>query len=291
MENNEMSINRVEIKDFLVFKGTFSADFDPGVNVFIGGNGTGKTTLLRALTFAVNEQGSKLLNAIATSNTEDVLYDVYHAQLNKLIIELTDVPQSLAFVPSAFDVNFMIKTNRKITIPSPTTNILMKTIREITNIETTETKDSFRRYIIRNDNLGKILVEQEASGYLKLDILFQMLKNGWVEKDAILLWDEPENSLNPELVPVLVDILLKLSKNGVQVFIATHDYNFARYFDVRKDRSVPIMFHNLTKTQQGIQCDSAPEYLSVPNNLLEKASEELFDAVVDSAMEGQGDVL
>jgi ABC-type histidine transport system ATPase subunit len=113
-----------------------------------------------------------------------------------------------------------------------------------------------------------------------------MLKNGWVEKDAILLWDEPENSLNPELVPVLVTIMLELSKNGVQIFIATSDYNFARYFDVRKDRSVPVIFHNLTRTKQGIQCDSAPEYLSVPNNLLEKASEELFDAVVDSAMEG-----
>jgi predicted ATP-dependent endonuclease of OLD family len=286
-----MSINHLEIKDFLVFKGSFSADFCKGVNVFMGGNATGKTTLLRVLTFAVNDQGLKLFNAIATSNTEDFLYDVYHAQQSKPTIELTDAPQSLAFVPAAFDVNFMIETNRKITTPSPTTNKLIKIIREITNIETTETKDSFRRYIIRNDNLGKILVEQEASGYLKLDILFQMLKNGWVEKDAILLWDEPENSLNPELVPVLVEILLELSKNGVQVFIATHDYNFARYFDVRKDKSIPVMFHNLTRNTKGIQCDSASEYLSVPNNLLEKASEELFDAVVDSAMEGKGDKL
>ena len=44
-----MGIKRVEIKDFLVFKGEFSVDFSPGVNVIIGGNGTGKTTLLRAL--------------------------------------------------------------------------------------------------------------------------------------------------------------------------------------------------------------------------------------------------
>jgi hypothetical protein len=39
--------------------------------------------------------------------------------------------------------------------------------------------------------IGKILVEQESSGYLKLDILFQILKNGWVEAGAVLLWDEP----------------------------------------------------------------------------------------------------
>ncbi|MDR1135793.1 MAG: ATP-binding protein [Clostridiales Family XIII bacterium] len=44
-----MAINRVEIKDFLVFKGEFTMDFCPGVNVFIGSNGTGKTTLLKTL--------------------------------------------------------------------------------------------------------------------------------------------------------------------------------------------------------------------------------------------------
>jgi ABC-type multidrug transport system ATPase subunit len=32
-----------------VFKGEFAADFCTGVNVFIGGNGTGKTTLLKEM--------------------------------------------------------------------------------------------------------------------------------------------------------------------------------------------------------------------------------------------------
>ncbi|MDR1135551.1 MAG: AAA family ATPase [Clostridiales Family XIII bacterium] len=44
-----MAVNHVEIKNFLVFKGEFAVDFCPGMNVFIGGNGTGKTTLLRAV--------------------------------------------------------------------------------------------------------------------------------------------------------------------------------------------------------------------------------------------------
>ena len=44
-----MAINRVEIKDFLVFKDEFALDFCSGVNVIIGGNGTGKTTLLKCL--------------------------------------------------------------------------------------------------------------------------------------------------------------------------------------------------------------------------------------------------
>ena len=44
-----MAIDRIEIKDFLVFKDVFDMDFCSGVNVIIGGNATGKTTLLKCL--------------------------------------------------------------------------------------------------------------------------------------------------------------------------------------------------------------------------------------------------
>jgi len=44
-----MAISRVEIKDFLLFKGEFGVDFCAGVNVLIGGNGTGKTTLMKVM--------------------------------------------------------------------------------------------------------------------------------------------------------------------------------------------------------------------------------------------------
>jgi predicted ATPase len=101
----------------------------------------------------------------------------------------------------------------------------------------------------------------EASGYRKFGLLAALIRNEQLRTGSTLFWDEPENSLNPELVPVMVDILLELSKSGVQVFLATHDYNIARYLDVRKDRSVPVVFHNLTKANGGIVCESSPEYL------------------------------
>jgi predicted ATP-dependent endonuclease of OLD family len=278
------AITRVEIKDFLVFKGAFAADFCSGVNVLIGGNETGKTTLLRILTFAINEKGVNLLNAIAFSNAEDILYDVFTTQPTKPQIELGTTPSSLAFIPSFFDANFMIKSNIKISDISELTKQLIRRISELTKIKSTDTSNSFRRYIERIDDVGKILVELEASGYQKLALVFQLLKNGWLESGSIFLWDEPENSLNPELVPFIVEIILELANSGVQVFLATHDYNIARYFDVRKDKSVPVMFHNLSKTGNGIVCESSPEYLKLPDNLLESASEALFDAVVDAAM-------
>ena len=128
----------------------------------------------------------------------------------------------------------------------------------------------------------------EASGYKKLGLLWKLLRNGLLESGSILFWDEPENSLNPELIPILVDILLELTQSGVQIFIATHDYNLARYFDVRKDKGIPVMFNNLSITDGGqIICNSSVEYLKLPDNLLETASADLFKAVVADAMEVQ----
>jgi ABC-type multidrug transport system ATPase subunit len=136
---------------------------------------------------------------------------------------------------------------------------------------------------VRTDGV-RIPFANEASGYKKLGFLGLLVTSGQLEKGSILLWDEPENSLNPELVPVLVNILLELSCNGVQIFIATHDYNLVRYFDVRKDKTVPVVYHNLTKAGEQIVCNSSSEYIKLPDNLLEKASANLFKAVVSDAM-------
>jgi hypothetical protein len=143
-------------------------------------------------------------------------------------------------------------------------------------------------YTLRTDGT-RIPFANEASGYKKLGYLWLLVSSGQIREGSVLLWDEPENSLNPELVPMLVDILLKLASGGVQIFIGTHDYNLARYFDVRKDKSVPVMYHNLSKAGGRIVCESSPEYIKLPDNLLEKASADLFKAVVADAMEVQDD--
>jgi recombinational DNA repair ATPase RecF len=49
----------MKLKDFLVFKGEFTADFCPGVNVLIGGNGTGKTTLMKTAYSLISQPAKK----------------------------------------------------------------------------------------------------------------------------------------------------------------------------------------------------------------------------------------
>lgn len=63
-----------------------------------------------------------------------------------------------------------------------------------------------------------------AEGHRKLATAIQLIRNGSISRKSTLYWDEPESGLNPKLVKVLADALLKLAANDVQIIVATHDY-------------------------------------------------------------------
>ena len=310
-----MPINRIEIRDFMVFKGRFTADFCPGVNVLIGGNGTGKTTLLKLLCIEYkgcfagkgvdefaeeyfgtnvfyNPQDIKLIPDEETCNMEFNLHgDVFIPE--KDILEhakglLTFIEKKQTGFGAVYR-DLLIKAQD---IPTKKQSEIQKNIglkiSDIIDGEVQWDKGDGSFYTIKT-NGDRIPFANEASGFKKFGFLGLLVTCGQLEKGSVLYWDEPENSLNPELVPILVDILLELAKNGVQVFMATHDYNLARYFDVRKDKSIPVMYHNLTKQNGQIICNSSPEYIKLPGNLLERASADLFKAVVSDALEVQDD--
>ena len=310
-----MAINRVEIKDFMVFKEEFSAYFCHGVNVFIGGNGTGKTTLLKSLcvrykgSFAgrgadeiaeeyfgtnrvYNIENVKIVPDEAANNMEFNLHgDVFIPE--KDILEhakglLTFIEQKQTGFGAVYrDVLIRAQDTPTKKQSEMQKNIGLK-ISDIIGGEVKWDKNDGSFYTIKT-NGDRIPFSNEASGFKKFGFLGLLITCGQLEKGSVLYWDEPENSLNPELVPILVEILLELAKNGVQIFIATHDYNLARYFDVREDKTVPVMYHNLTKVEERIICYSSPEYIKLPDNLLEKASADLFKAVVSDATEAQND--
>lgn len=106
--------------------------------------------------------------------------------------------------------------------------------------------DSF--YVLKTDG-RKVDFSLEAEGLRKLGLLWKLIRNGLLEKGAILLWDEPEANLNPELYPLVAEILLELQKNGVQIFVATHSYNYAKYLEIRRTDKEQVMFHNLYKSR------------------------------------------
>ena len=106
-------------------------------------------------------------------------------------------------------------------------------------------------YVIKEDG-RKVDFSLEAEGLRKLGLLWKLIRNGLLEKGTILLWDEPEANLNPELFPLIVDILLELEEAGIQIFIATHSYNLAKYFEIRRKKEEQVLYHNLYRASADV---------------------------------------
>jgi predicted ATPase len=361
-----MAINRVELKDFLVFKGDFAMDFCSGVNVLIGGNAMGKTTLLKCLYWACEFSSKSVLenngnlqldpNPETPYRTNFYLIDYFMVtqsdngdnknftstirlfsnaiskeypvldvsvpdSLRALQFHGIGSPQSITlaqwcnqkvhgvYIPVAEMLQhsrgfLALERERKIPFDKTQIDILSKAelgeTHELTNnavkllekissvIGGTVVYENDTFYIVSDKR--KTPFPLEASGFQKFGLLWKLLRNGLLESGSILFWDEPEASINPELLPVLADILLELQRGGVQVFIATHSYNLARYFDVNKNQKDNVMFYNLSKNDSGgIKCVSALDYTNLPESILDKADEKLFKAVVANAMEVQPD--
>ena len=337
-----MGIYKAEIKDFFVLKSNLSLTFSTGVNVIIGENGTGKTTLLKVIymmcDFAkdrhnanhndiesaideVNKRGWKSFTTAQFVNIEPYFPNIQHGK--GIITGFADDKGNIFDKNSQINLNFdygkdsltrvtifgihdecsavLIPTNdmlshskgllaldreRQLPFDKTYIDILSKAqlpvTRDITHVagsvidkikkiiggEVVYENDIF--YVV-NDVGEKTPFNLEASGYRKFGLLWKLLRNGLLEAGGILFWDEPENSLNPELVPVLVDILFLLSRQGVQVFLATHDYNIMKYFSVKKISTDKVAFHSLQKTDNGIVWEREDDYDLLTNNSIVNA--------------------
>lgn len=153
---------------------------------------------------------------------------------------------------------------------------LLETISEIIGGTVTHEEGSF---YIKKNNAGKMIFSLEAEGFRKFGLLWKLIQNGLFEEDTKLFWDEPEANINPELIPTLVDILLALQKSGVQIFIATHNYNLAKYFEIKNTEKNTILYHGMSMTETGVKVDSYSLFSDIPNNPIIEADSLLLDEI------------
>ena len=113
-------------------------------------------------------------------------------------------------------------------------------------------------FYVRKNNGQLIRFELEAEGLKKISLLWQLLMTDNLTENSILIWDEPEANLNPKYLPKIVECLLELSRQGVQIFLSTHNYIFAKYFDVAKKVDDKVIFHSLyfEEKSDGVKCDT-----------------------------------
>lgn len=118
-----------------------------------------------------------------------------------------------------------------------------------------------------------------AEGIRKIALIWQLVKNGTLEKGSVLFWDEPEANINPAHIPIIVDMLIALQRNGVQIFIATHDYILAKYIEIKSKADDQTAFFSLYDEGESVMCETNRRFSELTHNPIMNAFDKLLDEV------------
>jgi AAA15 family ATPase/GTPase len=86
-----------------------------------------------------------------------------------------------------------------------------------------QTGQNDQPFIFKKGN-QQFVMQQTAEGIKKIGILTTLITNRQLGKGTILFMDEPETALHPDAVRQMVEMLVAMSKAGVQIFLASHSY-------------------------------------------------------------------
>jgi energy-coupling factor transporter ATP-binding protein EcfA2 len=125
--------------------------------------------------------------------------------------------------------------------------------------------------------LGRVDIDVVASGHRKIATLIRLIQTGFIQPGSILLWDEPENSLNPKLIRDIVQALVILMRAGVQVFLATHSYVVLKELDLQLSLDDPIRYFALEPTPEGTRVHRFDELSQVQPNAILEEYDSLFN--------------
>ena len=157
-----------------------------------------------------------------------------------------------------------------------------------------EYKDKKDDFWFKIEPGSELSTTMTAEGYRKIGMLQQLILNGGINSSAqsSLFWDEPEANLNPKLMKMVVKSLLDISRNGKQVFIATHEYVLLKWFDLlaNKQQKVGdnIKYHLLSKDPVSgeVTCESSDDYSLITQSAISETYAELYDAEIKRSLGG-----
>lgn len=124
-----------------------------------------------------------------------------------------------------------------------------------------------------------------AEGVRKIALLWQLAKNGVLMDGSVLFWDEPESNIDPVNIPVLADFLLELQRNGVQIFLSTHDYFLAKYLELERKPEDKIQYHSFyLDGPGGVRTETSRAFTLLEHNSIMETFVKLYEAEVDKEM-------
>ena len=327
-----MTLTKIKLERFTAFE-DLEVEFSPGINAFIGANGTGKTHLMKVCYAACNAfrahyiLGNELLGAFLPSGRQlgrlvkqpaslasaavyagdselSIVFDARRTRIEPhavLHIKSVYIPpkEMLANAPgflslyAAREVHFE-EVYRDILhraylpplrgpLPEPRQRLLNKLQKAIGGEVVIEGEEFFL-----SGQQGKIEFTLLAEGFRKLGLLWLLIRNGSLPKGSVLFWDEPETNLNPGLYGVVINALLELQRDGVQVFLATHDYVILKELDLQMTEEDAVAFHALYRDIETdeIACRTTRHYLDIQPNAIDEKFTDLYDREIERSIRG-----
>lgn len=137
---------------------------------------------------------------------------------------------------------------------------------------------SEERFYLKPGTQAKLEFNLVAEGLRKIALLWQLIKNGTLERGSILFWDEPEANINPKYIPVLAELLVMLEQEGVQIFISTHDYFLAKYLEVKRMEETSIQYCSFYRKNDSdkVLCEIAKKFDLLENNAIMDTFRQLY---------------
>jgi len=170
--------------------------------VLIGPSGSGKSTLLRSINQLERiDQGHIIVDGIDISDPE--------TDINKVREEIGMVFQSFNVFPHKTVLENV--------------NLAQLVVRKRSRKEASE---------ISRELLNKVGIIDKVNAYPeKLSGGQQQrvaIARALAMKPKIMLFDEPTSALDPEMIGEVLDVMVKLAKEGITMIVVTHEMGFAR---------------------------------------------------------------
>lgn len=155
-------------------------------------------------------------------------------------------------------------------------------LQKISNGKVTLNED---RFYLKPGTQAKLEFNLVAEGLRKIALLWQLIKNGTLEKGSVLFWDEPEANINPKYIPVLAELLIMLETEGVQIFVSTHDYFLSKYIEVKRRQDSKVQYISLYKNENSkVLCEIAPEFELLEYNAIMDTFRQLYREEIGVAL-------
>jgi AAA15 family ATPase/GTPase len=146
-----------------------------------------------------------------------------------------------------------------------------------------QTGQNEQPFVFKRGN-QQFAMQQTAEGIKKIGILTTLITNRQLGKGTVLFMDEPETALHPDAIRQMVEMLVAMSKAGVQIFIASHSYFVLKQLsNCAKRDNLDINCLNLERDKGNYVTHSSHSLIDgvLPSNSIIDEALQMFDEEIN----------